>query len=236
MSQSSFVKKLSRSNLGKAGMHDKYITVPKKKVDPPAFFGYPPKIITCIDKNSGTLYEFPFSHAANGEYRLTQFGNYFDDKHAVVDDEIFIEKVSSNGSINYIIDLFKNGVITTYPTITLQPDEVHEDTTEYYPEGSRHSVLVNKYERNTYAREKCIEHHGVICKACDFNFEEKYGKVGKGFIHVHHIKPISEIGETYQVDPINDLIPVCPNCHAMIHKNKPNRPPYSTEEIREMLE
>ena len=231
MSQSSFTKKLYPSNLGEAGMHDKYITVPKK-ADPPVFFGHPPKNVTCIDKNSGILYEFPFSHAANGEYRLTQFGNYFDDKNAVVDDEIFIEKVISNGSIKYVIDLLKNRIPIEYPTFILNPDEANEDAAEYYPEGSRQSVLVNKYERNTKARERCIEHHGVICKACDFDFEENYGEVGEGFIHVHHIKPVSEIGETYEVDPINDLIPVCPNCHAMIHKRKP---PYSIDEIKEML-
>jgi hypothetical protein len=231
MSQSSFIKKLYPSNLGEAGMHDKYITVPKK-ADPPVFFGHPPKNLTFMDKKSGDLYIFPFSHAANGEYRLTQFGNYFNDKNAAVDDEIVIEKVVSPGSTKYVIDLLKNGVPAAYPNFTLQPDEVNEDAAEYYPEGSRQSVLVNKYERNTKAREKCIEHHGVICKACDFDFEDNYGEVGEGFIHVHHIVPVAEIGESYQVDPINDLIPVCPNCHAMIHKRKP---PYSIDEIKEML-
>lgn len=232
MSRTSFIKKLYPSNLGEAGMHDKYITVPKK-ADPPSFFGHPPKTVTCIDKHSGVFYDFPFSHAANGEYRLTQFGNYFDDKNALVDDEIVIEKVVSNDSTKYVIDLLKNGVPAVYPTFTLQPEEANEDSTEYYPEGSRQSVLVNKYERNTRAREKCIEYHGVICKACGFDFEENYGEVGEGFIHVHHIVPVAEIGESYQVDPINDLIPVCPNCHSMIHKRKP---PYSINEIREMLE
>ena len=67
---------------------------------------------------------------------------------------------------------------------------------------------------------------------CEFDFEENYGEVGVGFIHVHHIVPVAEIGETYQVDPINDLIPVCPNCHAMIHKRKP---PYSIKEIKDMM-
>ena len=231
MSQSSFTKKLYPSNLGEARMHDKYITVPKK-ANPPEFFGLPPKKVTCIDKNSGILYDFPFSHAANGEYRLTQFGNYFNDKNAAVDDEILIEKVNLGGSTKYSIDLLKKAEPTAYPTLTLQPDEANEEAAKYYPEGSRQRVLVNKYERNTKARKKCIEHFGVVCKACDFDFEENYGEVGEGFIHVHHLKPVSEIGETYQVDPINDLIPVCPNCHAMIHKRKP---PYSIGEIKDML-
>ena len=232
MDQLSFVKKLYPSNLGEAGMHDKYITIPKK-TDPPAFFGHPPKNITCIDKISGVLYDFPFSNAANGEFRLTQFGSYFDDKNAVVDDEIVIEKLISSGSTKFVIDLLKNGVPGSHPTFTLQPDEVNEDAAEYYLEGSKQSILVNKYERNTKARDKCIEHYGALCAACEFDFSAEYGDVGDGFIHVHHIKPVSEIGELYEVDPINDLIPVCPNCHAMIHKRRPMS--FTIDEIKEKL-
>jgi 5-methylcytosine-specific restriction enzyme A len=56
---------------------------------------------------------------------------------------------------------------------------------------------------------------------CGFNFEETWGELGKDFIHVHHLKEISSVGEEYEVDPINDLIPVCPNCHAMLHHRRP---------------
>lgn len=85
-------------------------------------------------------------------------------------------------------------------------------------EGAKVTVEVNKYERSSVAREKCIAHHGCTCHVCGMNFENVYGEVGKGFIHVHHIKPLHEIKEDYIVDPINDLIPVCPNCHAMLHR------------------
>ena len=50
------------------------------------------------------------------------------------------------------------------------------------------------------------------------NFEEKYGELGKDYIEVHHIKPISEIDSEYVVDPEKDLIPVCSNCHSMLHR------------------
>lgn len=87
-------------------------------------------------------------------------------------------------------------------------------------EGALKTTYVNSYERNPLARKKCIEHFGLGCIICGFNFEHKYGELGAGFIHVHHIVPISSIGETYQVDPIRDLVPVCPNCHAMLHKGE----------------
>ena len=106
------------------------------------------------------------------------------------------------------------------------------DLNEVYIEGSVLTVQVNRYERNPEARIKCIEKHGCQCQICGFDFEKVYGKAGKGLIHVHHIIPISTIKEEYQIDEEKDLIPVCPNCHAMIHRKKA---PYTIEEIREMI-
>ena len=85
-------------------------------------------------------------------------------------------------------------------------------------EGAVTTVLVNRYERSATARRKCIEHYGAICAVCSLDFKSTYGQIGEGFIHVHHVVPISSIGETYILDPIEDLVPVCPNCHAMLHR------------------
>ncbi|MEZ8157169.1 HNH endonuclease [Vibrio splendidus] len=100
------------------------------------------------------------------------------------------------------------------------PDEVSNQPLEF-TEGAVKQVTINAYERNPKARAACIAKHGTICQVCDLNFESKYGKIGKGFIHVHHKVDLATISESYQVDPINDLIPVCPNCHAMLHTEKP---------------
>lgn len=99
-------------------------------------------------------------------------------------------------------------------------------------EGSIKSVLLNKYERNKEARTTCLKRYGFNCWVCSFNFEKKYGHLGKGFIHVHHLIPISSCKEEYQINPIEDLKPVCPNCHAMLHKKDP---PYSIEELSELV-
>ena len=88
-------------------------------------------------------------------------------------------------------------------------------------EGAKQTVVVNKYERNSEARKQCINHWGVTCQVCGFRFEDFYGHYGAEYIHVHHLKPLSEIGEQYQLNPIEDLRPVCPNCHAMIHRSTP---------------
>ncbi len=92
-----------------------------------------------------------------------------------------------------------------------------DDISNYY-EGAKSTITINKFERNSIARQKCIEIHGCYCHICGMNFEDVYGEIGKDFIHVHHIIPLNEIDEKYVVNPETDLIPVCPNCHAMAHR------------------
>lgn len=102
-----------------------------------------------------------------------------------------------------------------------------------YREGATKQVLVNAYERNAQARRACIRHYGLNCSVCGFNFERVYGELGIGLIHVHHLQPLSEASGEYELDPIRDLRPVCPNCHAIIHRRKP---PYTIEEIKALLQ
>jgi 5-methylcytosine-specific restriction protein A len=87
---------------------------------------------------------------------------------------------------------------------------------EYY-EGEKRERTIQYYERDPKARQACIDAHGYTCKSCGFNFEETYGELGKNYIQVHHIVPLYKIGKRYKVDPINDLVPLCANCHVMIH-------------------
>jgi 5-methylcytosine-specific restriction protein A len=101
-----------------------------------------------------------------------------------------------------------------------------------YLEGTKCQVTINAYERNPKARAACISHHGLTCAACKFNFADTYGTHGEGFIHVHHIVPLGLIGAEYEIDPIRDLVPVCPNCHAMIHRAEP---PLSIQQVRQYL-
>ena len=97
-----------------------------------------------------------------------------------------------------------------------------------FPEGALRRVVVNSYERSERARRACIAVHGTRCAVCAFSFAATYGPDFRDFIHVHHLRPISELGPEYELDPIQDLRPVCANCHAAIHHR---RPAYSIEEI-----
>lgn len=102
------------------------------------------------------------------------------------------------------------------------PDEAEFSPGSKFQEGSAKQVLVNKYERSPEARRACISYYGVACSVCQFNFSETYGELGQDFIHVHHLRPLHTIKSDYVVDPIKDLRPVCPNCHAMLHRRKPH--------------
>jgi 5-methylcytosine-specific restriction protein A len=113
---------------------------------------------------------------------------------------------------------------------TLYPDEV--SSSEQLIEGAKKTVTVNSYERNPKARGRCIEHYGIQCFVCGFEFQQSYGEIGVGFIHVHHLTQLSNIGQGYEVDPIRELRPVCPNCHAMLHRRNP---PYTVEELKSIM-
>lgn len=109
------------------------------------------------------------------------------------------------------------------------PDEIDKPD---LLEGASQAVVVNRYERDRKARELCIAHYGARCAVCDLSFDERYGKAMTGFIHVHHLTPLSQIRETYCVDPIKDLRTICPNCHAVVHSRSPTM---SIEEARALI-
>ena len=99
------------------------------------------------------------------------------------------------------------------------------------PEGACIKVLVNKYERNPANRAACIAVHGLDCKICGFNFSSVYGPLGDGFIEVHHLVPVSMMGAGYIVDPVRDLMPICSNCHSMLHRTDPPMKPETLARI-----
>lgn len=121
------------------------------------------------------------------------------------------------------------------PRLTINDDvydvDYPEDDEKLY-EGALITVKANKYERNQKARKECVAKKGYRCMVCGKDFEEQYGEIGKGFIHVHHLVPISSIGKEYELNVDKDLAPVCPNCHYMLHRKDP---PYTIEEMQKIL-
>jgi len=121
-------------------------------------------------------------------------------------------------------------MVDSTSSVIYEPDALDEET--QYWEGAVRRVSVNAYERDSRARRFCIDHFGAACQICGFDFGATYGGFGEGFIHVHHLRLISSIASGYSVDPIRDLLPVCPNCHAMLHQQNP---PLTPDELRSLL-
>lgn len=124
----------------------------------------------------------------------------------------------------------KHSALLDHDALVIYADEIAEGET--YREGTVTQRYINAYERNPAARKQCIEHYGCNCLVCGFDFHEVYGEIGRSFIHVHHLLELSKIKKRYVVDPITDLRPVCPNCHAMIHQQKPAM---SIEDLRHRI-
>jgi predicted HNH restriction endonuclease len=105
---------------------------------------------------------------------------------------------------------------------------------ESLEEGSISIRYTTSYERNPRLRHQAILIHGTSCAACGFNFKKFYGEYAQNFIHVHHVKPVSEFNGPTVVDPEKDLVPLCANCHSVIHRRKDRV--LSVEELKKMIQ
>ena len=115
--------------------------------------------------------------------------------------------------------------------IPLEEDGKLSDMQIADEEGGQYQVLVTRYERSRRNRTACLAFYGDACLVCGRNLRHEYGQIGDGIVHVHHVVPVSELGDGYQVDPIADLVPLCPNCHIMIHRSDP---PFSVDELKDI--
>jgi len=99
-------------------------------------------------------------------------------------------------------------------------------------EGQAVEVLSKRYERNPINRLQSIQYHGFLCWVCDSDLSVIYPGIGEEFIEVHHIIPVSEMGPGYRVDPVTEMVPLCPNCHGIVHRESP---PVHPEKLRSIM-
>ena len=127
----------------------------------------------------------------------------------------------------------EQSALLTVPETDTLPEAIPAAEERQLYEGAKKSITVNAYERNAKARQQCLAHYqSYDCQICGFNFERAYGELGRGRIDVHHIVPLANIAQSYRVNPTTDLLPVCPNCHAMLHRRNP---PLSVDELKALL-
>jgi len=137
------------------------------------------------------------------------------------------------GSGKSIPDEIAAALLAEIQRQTAGPFQAESDASlRTYAEGRPRSVTITTYDRSQEARYACLERHGCRCAVCGFVFEEVYGALGAGYIEVHHLRPVADVGEEYEIDAVKDLRPVCANCHRMLHKR---RPPLAIEELQQLL-
>ena len=161
----------------------------------------------------------PFK-AENGDYlEINERSNYFRDAVRPITEEVYNQILSK-------------GLRIVTSNVVEEEREGYQSLTSFKVEGKKKVVYTTKYERDPQLRTDAIQIHGLVCKGCKMDFEKGYGELGKDFIHVHHIKPISERGEDL-VNPETDLTVLCPNCHSIVHRKRNNT--LSIEELQSIF-
>lgn len=125
--------------------------------------------------------------------------------------------------------LFVAAVVALLP---VQADAEGPTPAVGFVEGGATTVQTTRYERDRRNRAAAIATWGCKCQACGLDLSHRYGDAAKGFIEVHHTTPVSVLEPGTVVDPARDLVPLCPNCHAVAHRREP---PFTIQEIRSML-
>lgn len=148
-----------------------------------------------------------------------------------------LEKENEYPSIKFT-KIFSNTYEVKFIGLDLLNDEMQNplETMEIENgvEGKKIRIYTTKYERNPTNRKEAIRIYGTRCMVCDFDFEDVYGELGKDFIEVHHTKPLFSLDQETIVNPQEDLVCLCSNCHRMIHRRRDKI--LSVDELKEIME
>lgn len=191
------------------------------------------RLIGRSNKQKRINFDLLWKSNKNGEIKVYVNNRRVSDENFLIPNEIWDSFYIEFTEMPYENDNDDKELIRVIILLTEMMLSLVDYKVEGFSEGSKKEVISHKYERNPINRTICLNAKGYTCKICGFNFEEKYGAKAKMIIEVHHIKPISELGDDYIIDPLKDLIPICPNCHALAHKKIP---PYTPEEIKKMIQ
>jgi len=180
----------------------------------------------------GDLYTRTINGSATKYYLQNIFNDYGYDalQKALVAVELHIEYYKKLGPINNIEEIYNYFKNINNPKIVY--NEFNDEEDKYFIEGKVKQIFINIYERDNNAREKCLKYYGYKCSGCGLIMSDIYGKIAENFIHVHHLIELSRIKNEYTIDPINDLRPLCPNCHSIIHRKTPSM---TIEELKSII-
>lgn len=167
----------------------------------------------------------------------------FDAAVEIAPNGVYLETIPPSRANNYWRDGVRAISARTYDDICrltgLKPEASENiaeqlDELESGVEGNPSQRYVTTYERDRRNRQRAIAIHGLRCFGCEVDMGEKYGPYAQGLIHIHHIVPVSLMEGPRKVDPAKELVPVCPNCHAVIHRQRDST--LSIDQLRKLLD
>lgn len=176
-----------------------------------------------------------FVNFSNGIYTLTRNGSKFLKQNFQIV-QLLLENDFSNESLREGLgSALKNTVKRG------RKAQVFDENTPIN-EGKRKKAEVQVIERSNKLRDEAIKYYTkdgkITCCVCHFCFTDFYGpEVGKGYIEIHHLKPVfkyeDEEMEQFIKDAIRNVVPVCSNCHRMIHSKR--KDPLEIDEIKKRV-
>jgi len=125
------------------------------------------------------------------------------------------------------LEMINNAFYKASDSHTLLAQEFgYDPNAESFKEGNLQLRIHLRKERNRSLVKRAKERWNqeqrghICCSICGFSFSKTYGEVGEGFIEAHHVKPITSL-DPNEIVKLTDLVPVCSNCHSMLHHNRP---------------
>ena len=228
MPPESYTKVLSPTDAGESQTHQSGILIPVsdgERLFPAPLGRESVDSFQCVD-HTGKTWTFNFRHRVkSSESRITRTTSYVKRYALRSGDSVTMRAPHATGG-PYRIEFEPTGGARL-----AGEENIPADSGGTLPEGAVRSIRVNHHERNPRNRARAIERHGVRCFGCDREMAELYGAFAAGYIHIHHTKPISQSGGP-TVPNIDDLIPLCPNCHAVVHLEDP---PLTINRLKELI-
>lgn len=250
------IKKLTANDIGDTGGHQSGITIPKSG----SMVGFFPPLnakefnprstLKAIDFHTYEMFDLEYIYyngklhgrSTRNEYRLTGLIGFLKKHDAVVGDILHIERDDELFWLS--IERLSHGYYDAENLSTLAEEDVKDGWSiahidqgqlgdhDFDEEGGFALVLSRRYERSRLNRKVAIELHGRKCSVCRFSFDETYGPLSDGYVEIHHLVPVSKMQVPKTLDPRVDLVPLCANCHRMVHRAWP---PLSPEELRRVI-
>lgn len=132
---------------------------------------------------------------------------------------------ASNGLLTYqqVLILYRDYLLSNVSKLETQGEEDADDIPASRSEGELQKIEHITHKRSKELRDDCItywklQHNNrLFCACCGLDFEKAYGAIGEGYIEIHHLYPISQFPDQHEVNPKEDLVPLCSNCHSMAH-------------------